>query len=109
MLLRATLIAAPAALLALPVNATLIAEGRAYADTQDDQDLAVLSAQGIPGALDQTIATGHASCANYGSPALVKQMAGLMAQGLSNGQAQDVILDGLKAYCPEKAGGVPLP
>jgi hypothetical protein len=58
--------------------------------------------------LTQTIAAGPA-CANYGSPALVAHMTGLMARRLSNVQAQDVILDGLKAYRPEKAGGVPLP
>jgi hypothetical protein len=45
----------------------------------------------------------------FGGPALVAQMTGLMAQGLTNIQAQNVILDGIKAYCPEKAGGLPLP
>jgi hypothetical protein len=108
MLLRATLIAAVAALLVPPVTAMLIAGGSAYAHTQDDQYLAVLSALGILGAPDQTIAAGPVG-ANCGSPARVAQMTGLMARGLSNVEAQDVILDGLKAYRPENAGGVLLP
>jgi hypothetical protein len=94
MLLRATLTAAAAAPLALPVIGMLSAAGSAYADSRDDQYIAALPAQGIPGAPDQTIAAGHAACVNYGRPVLVAQMTGLMAQGLSNVQAQDVILDG---------------
>jgi|HubBroStandDraft_3_1064219.scaffolds.fasta_scaffold20193_6 hypothetical protein len=94
-----------ALLLAVLATAPLTIAGIAQADTQDDQFLAALSAQGIPG----QIAAGHAACANYGGPALVAQMTGLMAQGLTNIQAQNVILDGIKAYCPEKAGGLPLP
>lgn len=68
----------------------------------------MLSALGILGASDQTIAAGPA-CANSGSPAPVAQMTGLEARGRSNGQAKDAILDGPMAFCYEKAGGVPLP
>jgi hypothetical protein len=108
MLLRATLNAASAAPPALSISAMLIAGGSAYAHAQDDQYRGVPSALGIVGAPDQTIAAGLA-CANYGSQALVAQMTGLMTRSLSKVQAQDVILDGLKTYRPEKAGGVPLP
>jgi hypothetical protein len=95
MLLRATLTAAAAAPLALPVIGMLSAAGSPYADSRDDQYIAALPAQGIPGAPDQTIAApGTPPARNYGGPVLVAQMTGLMAQGLSNVQAQDVILDG---------------
>jgi hypothetical protein len=80
----------------------------AHADTADDNFLKALAAQGITGDRDQLIAAGHAACDNYGSPTVAAQMAGLMAQGLSNVQASNVFLDGLKAYCPEKIAGMPL-
>ena len=35
---------------------------------------------------------------------LMYQIIGL---GMSNGQAASVIADGMRAYCPEKAGGLP--
>jgi hypothetical protein len=81
----------------------------AYADSRDDQLLATLAAQGIQGDPAQMIAAGHAACDNYGTPALAVQMSALMAQGYSNVQASNIQLDGIRAYCPEKVGGVPLP
>ena len=56
-----------ALLLAVLATAPLTIAGIAQADTQDDQFLAALSAQGTPG----QIGAGHAACANYGGPALV--------------------------------------
>jgi hypothetical protein len=101
--MRATTVARLWAVLA---TGLLTMPGIAHADAQDDQFLAALSAQGIPGDQGQMIAAGQATCANYGGPALAAQMTGLMTQGLSDVQAQDVIYDGLTAYCPEKAGGI---
>lgn len=89
---------------ALPTSA-----GTAHADTQDDRFLALVPAQSIPGAPDQLVAAGHAACDNYGSTDLAVPMTSLMAQGLSNVQASNVHLDGINSYCPEKAGGMPLP
>jgi Protein of unknown function (DUF732) len=79
----------------------------AHSDSHDDLFLALISAQGIPGPPDQLIAAGHAACDHYGSPNLVAEITGLMGQGLSSVQAQNVALDGLKAYCPENPGWVP--
>ena len=81
----------------------------AHADNQDDRYLAALSAQGITGDPAQLIADGHAACDNYGSPGVVAQMLGLEVQGMSNIQASDVFMDGVRAYCPEKSPWTPLP
>ena len=93
-----------AAVLTIGLEPTAVA----HADTQDDQYLAALSAQGITGDPGQLIADGHAACDNYGTPALVAQMTGLMAQGYSNVQASTLFLAGIKAYCPGKIAGTPL-
>lgn len=80
----------------------------AHADTTDDQYLAELSRLGITGEPGQLIAEGRAACNNYGSPALVGQIAGLMGRGMSNVQASNLILVGMRAYCPEKVpAGLP--
>lgn len=93
------------ALLAIALVPTAVAQ----ADTRDDQFLATLSALGISGDPATLIAAGHAACDNYGGPALVAQMTGLMAQGYSNVQASNIQLAGIRAYCPEKIAGTPLP
>jgi hypothetical protein len=80
----------------------------AHADSQDDRYLAALAGQGITGDPAQLIADGHAACDNYGSPCVVAQMLGLEARGLSNIQASDVFMDGVRAYCPEKGPFGPL-
>ena len=80
----------------------------AHADNQDDRYLAALSAQGITGDPAQLIADGHAACDNYGGPGLVAQMLGLEARGMSNIQASNLLMDGVRAYCPEKSPLGPL-
>jgi hypothetical protein len=79
----------------------------AHSDTHDDQFLAMVSAQNIPGAPDQLIGAGRAACDYYGSAKLVAEITGLIGQGYSDLQAQNVALDGLKAYCPQNPGWVP--
>ena len=74
----------------------------AHADSQDDKYLAALAGQGITGEPAQLIADGHAACDNYGGPGLVGQMFGLEGRGLSNVQASNLMVTGIRAYCPEK-------
>jgi hypothetical protein len=93
------------ALLAAALATTAVA----HADSQDDQFVALVSAQGIPGAPEQWIAAGRAACHNYGSYTLLAEQYNLTERGLSQDQAYNVIWDGIKAYCPEKAGGMRLP
>jgi hypothetical protein len=93
------------ALLAAALATTAVA----HADDQDDQFLALVSAQSIPGAPEQLIAAGRAACDNYGSYTLLAQMYRLRERELSQDQAYKVIWDGVKAYCPEKAGALRLP
>jgi hypothetical protein len=92
----------------VPATALLTMAGTAHADTHDDQFLKSLSAQGIPGDPGQMIADGHAACANYGTPAFAAQMAGLMGRGLSGAQASGLQIAAMRAYCPEKIGGMRL-
>jgi hypothetical protein len=80
----------------------------ANATPADDQFLSVLSAQGIPGDHGQLIADGHAACDAYGTAGMVGLQMQIMGLGMSNGQAASVIMAGIRAYCPEKAGGLPL-
>jgi hypothetical protein len=63
--------------------ALTVSNGTAHADNPDQAFLNAVAAQGISGDPAQMIAAGHAACANYGGPALVAQMTGLMAQGLT--------------------------
>ena len=74
----------------------------ASADTTDDHYLAMLQSNGVTGDPAQLISDGHAACDNYGGPGLVAQTLGLEARGLSSVQASNVILDGMRAYCPGK-------
>jgi hypothetical protein len=85
-----------AALLAIAPTAV------AYADSQDDQFRAALSAQGIPEAPDQLIAAAHTVCDNWGSPFAAYNQFTLMGLGLNVGQRQQFYLDAFRAYCPEK-------
>ena len=77
----------------------------AHADSQDDRYLAALAGQGITGPPDQLIADGHAACDNYGTPGLVGQMLALEGRGLTNVQ---LLVTGVRAYCPEKSPLGPL-
>jgi len=80
----------------------------ARADTTDDAFMNAITAQGIPGARDQLIADAHQACDAQG-PGIVGLSYQLMGQGLTSSQAANVILDGYRAYCPEKSGGIPPP
>jgi Protein of unknown function (DUF732) len=93
------------ALLAAALTTTAVA----HADDQDDQFVAMVSAQNVPGAPEQWIASGRAACENYGSYALLAQEYRLKDWGLTQDQANQVISDGIKVYCPEKDGAVRLP
>jgi Protein of unknown function (DUF732) len=79
----------------------------ANATPADDQFLAALAAQNIPGDRGQLIADGYTACDAYGTPGMVGLMYQIMGLGMSNGQAASVIAVGMRAYCPEKAGGLP--
>ena len=79
----------------------------ANATPADEQFPAALAAQNIPGDRGQLIADGHAACDAYGTPGMVGLMYQIMGLGMSNGQAASVIAAGMRAYCPEKAGGLP--
>jgi hypothetical protein len=104
MLLCATLTTAAAALLALalPRNRDADRGGSAYADSRDNQyraGLSEISARGILGALDQTVAAGQA-CATYGNPDLTARMTGSMARGPLQRLSARGDLGGLNAYPP---------
>ncbi|MFL6083655.1 MAG: DUF732 domain-containing protein [Mycobacterium sp.] len=62
----------------------------------------------MTGPPDQLIADGHAACDNYGTPGLVGQMLGLEGRGLTNVQASNLLVTGVRAYCPEKSPLGPL-
>jgi hypothetical protein len=91
------------------LTATLAATGLAHADSQHDEFLALVSAQNIPRAPEQLIASGRAACDNYSSYTLLAQVYRLRDRGLSEDQASKVIWDGIDAYCPERAGALRLP
>jgi hypothetical protein len=56
----------------------------------------------------QLIAQGQAACDNYATPAFAGQMTALVAQVMSAGQAQGLLIAGIRAYCPQKMpGGFP--
>ncbi len=80
----------------------------AYADSAESKFLAALSSQGVTGDQGQLLADGRAACDNYGGPGLVGQMAALEGRGLSNVQAQNIIVDGVRAFCPERSPLGPL-
>jgi Protein of unknown function (DUF732) len=87
---------------ATTLGIALAGAAAAHADAKDAQYLAALTANGITGPPDQLIADGHSACDNYGTPGLVAQSLGLEGQGMSSTQASNLIIDGVKAYCPEK-------
>jgi Protein of unknown function (DUF732) len=89
--------------------AALATTAVAHADDQDDQFLAMVSAQSIPGVPEELMASGRAACDNYGNYTLPVQEYRLMERGLSQDQAYKVIADGIKAYCPDKDGALRLP
>jgi hypothetical protein len=88
--------------------------GAAYADSADDQYLALLSSHGITGPADQLIADGHQFCdahsqGRFGisiSPfqvAMIKLNNDLAAQGFSPHELSQLMLDATRAYSPEYA------
>lgn len=93
------------ALLAASLTAaTLALCGPAGADTQDDQFLAALAAQGITGQPDQLIAAAHNMCDVAGGMGAIGPFYRLLAsQSLSPMQASAVFAAGAQAYCPEKS------
>jgi hypothetical protein len=91
---------------AMYAGSYILGVGPAHGDAQDDRYLAALSAQGVTGDPAALIADGRNACASYGSAALTGYWLGLQAQGFSNPQIQNILLDGLRAYCPEKAPGI---
>jgi hypothetical protein len=74
----------------------------AAADSQDDQFLASLAAQGITGEPAQLIAEGHTACDHFGTPQQTRDAIFLMGQGLSHHQAGTLISAGLLFFCPDK-------
>ena len=70
--------------------------------------MAAFAGQGITGPPDQLIADGHAACDNYGTPGLVGQMLALEGRGLTNVQASNLLVTGVRVYCPEKSPLGPL-
>lgn len=74
----------------------------AQADTQDDRYSSMLSAQGIT-VTPELLRAGHDACDSYGSAAIIGTVLGLEGQGLSSVQASNVILAGLRTFCPQKA------
>lgn len=89
--------------IAVGIGVVLIGAPVAHADGLDAKYLAALSAQGVTGDSEQLIADGHAACDNYGTPGLTGQMLGLEGRGMSNVQASNLLVDGVRAYCPEKS------
>ncbi len=73
------------------------------ADTADDQLISTLANQGITGDRGQLISDGHAACDVYGSARTIGLMLQIEGQGFDKIQASNVMLAGLRAYCPEKA------
>ena len=88
--------------------ALALSKGTAYADNPDQAFLNAVAAQGISGDPAQLIADGHAACDNYGTPGMATQMMALMGRGMSNIQASNLQLAGIRAYCPVKIAGSPL-
>jgi Protein of unknown function (DUF732) len=98
--MKTVLLAIAAMLIALPPIA--------QADTQDDQFLAALSADGIQAAPDQLFGDGHATCNAFDYPIDIgingptANALMLQAHGLSPAQVRPFMHDALKAYCPDK-------
>jgi hypothetical protein len=83
----------------------------AHADSQDDQFLAAVSALGINGDPGPLTNAGRSICDSVGTPAAIPVFFGLQAQeGLTPPQVSNVLMAGVRSYCPEKASQVaPLP
>jgi hypothetical protein len=77
--------------------------GVARADTQDDQFLQTVRAQGINADAATLIGFAHQMCEVAGGPAALGPLTNLMTtQGLSAQQASNVAFDAARVYCPEK-------
>jgi hypothetical protein len=75
----------------------------ARADAGDDQFISSLAVHGITGDRGQLIRDGHAMCDAYGSDRVIGLILQIEGQGFDKIQASNVMLAGLRAYCPEKA------
>ena len=96
------------------IIAVLLPVAAAHADSADDQYLKLLSSHGVTGPADQLIADGHQACDAYGqggfgigvSPrqlALINLSNTLQAQGYSQHDASQIVLDATRTYCPQFA------
>jgi Protein of unknown function (DUF732) len=112
----------PFRLVLAAASALLLAAGIAHADAPDDQFMALLAKDGIPGAPEQMIPIAHERCDDADLPrtglfiprfgaqpgpynaAIGKVYTELENQGLTSGQAAQFIRDAIKVYCPDQAG-----
>jgi hypothetical protein len=74
----------------------------AAADSQEDQFLAALAAQGVFGDPGLLIAEGREACDHFGTPQQTRDAIFLMGQGFSHHQAGTLISAGLLFFCPDK-------
>jgi hypothetical protein len=88
--------------LAATITAAFALAPVAAADSQDDQFLAALAAQGVFGDPGQLIAEGRDACDHFGTPQQTRDAIFLMGQGLSHHQAGTLISAGLLFFCPDK-------
>jgi hypothetical protein len=78
----------------------------AHADAPDDQFINSLGTQGITGDRGRLIGDGHAMCDAYASARTIGLMLQIEGQGFDKTQASNVMLPGLRAYCPERSASV---
>ena len=102
--------------------AVVVSAAIAHADGLDDQFMALLAKDGIPGPPEQMIPIAHERCDDADLPrsglfiprfgaqpgpylaAIGNIYTELESQGLSSGQAAQFIRDAIKVYCPDQAG-----
>ncbi|OBG51834.1 DUF732 domain-containing protein [Mycobacterium sp. E735] len=96
------------------VSGLLLWAGVAHADSADDQFVAALSSQGIPGDRGVLISIAHQFCdaqtlprAGIGLPSpytmqLYNLRDQLFHQGLSQPQTDQLARDAAEAYCPDR-------
>jgi hypothetical protein len=68
----------------------------------DDQFINTLANQGSTGDRGQLISDAHQACDSYGSPGFAGLMMQIEGQGFNAGQAQNVMIGGMRAYCPQQ-------
>ena len=94
------------------VQAMVSVVGAAHADSTDDQFVATLSSQGIPGDRDALISIAHQFCDAQNLPRIgiglpspytmqiLNLRNQLLSQGLSQPQLDQFAHDAIAAYCP---------